>query len=139
MNGFSKASEEKLNSCHPKLQLLFKTVVITYNCSIIQGFRGKEEQDEDFMSKKSKVQWPNSAHNKFPSHAVDVAPWPIDWSDIKRFYHFAGYVLAASETLGIQVRWGGDWDGDLDFKDQNFNDLVHWELEHENGGLVGVT
>jgi hypothetical protein len=28
--------------------------------------------------------------------AVDVAPFPIDWHDLKRFYHFTGYVVLPS-------------------------------------------
>jgi hypothetical protein len=31
--------------------------------------------------------------------------------------------------MGIGLRWGGDWDSDKDFSDQNFDDLVHWELK----------
>ncbi len=139
MSSFSKKSLDQLDTCHPDLQLLFKTVVKSYNCSILCGHRGKEDQDEAFRSGKSKVQWPNSKHNELPSRAVDVAPWPIDWSDTKRFYHFVGYVMAVAEGLGINIRSGADWDGDLDFKDQSFNDVVHFELDDDGGGkLVGV-
>ena len=27
-----------------------------------------------------------------------------------------------------RIRWGGDWDGDTDVKDQKFMDLPHFEL-----------
>ena len=52
------------------------------------------------------MQYPNSKHNKLPSKAVDVAPYPIDWNDPDRFYHFAGYVRGIAEGMGIKIRWG---------------------------------
>ena len=66
--------------------------------------------------------------------AVDVAPWPIDWKNVKRFYWFAGFVMGTAERLKVEdkmhhsVRWGGDWDHDGDFDDQRLLDLVHFEL-----------
>jgi hypothetical protein len=30
--------------------------------------------------------------------------------------------------MEVKLRWGGDWDSDKDTKDQNFNDLPHFEL-----------
>lgn len=128
MGAFSKISKDRLNTCHPDLQLLFESVVKVYDCSIIEGYRGKEEQTEAFSSGKSKAKWGESLHNFMPSLAVDVAPWPVDFSDTSRFYHFAGFVWAVAMTLGIKVRYGGDWNGDLKFKDERFMDLVHWEL-----------
>ena len=70
-----------------------------------------------------------SKHNQEPSLAVDVAPWPIDWNDSHRFYHFAGFVLGIAAALNIRLRWGGDWDSDFDLRDQTFFDLPHFELE----------
>ncbi len=37
-------------------------------------------------------------------------------------------MLAAAHDLGIELRWGGDWDRDAEFDDQTFNDLPHFEL-----------
>jgi peptidoglycan L-alanyl-D-glutamate endopeptidase CwlK len=53
---------------------------------------------------------------------------PLDWKDMKRFYYLAGIVKAVALARKVKIRWGGDWDGDHDFKDQTFNDLVHFEL-----------
>lgn len=52
---------------------------------------------------------------------------------LKRWYSFGGYVKATADRLGIKIRWGGDWDGDFDFRDQNFNDLPHFELIKTEG------
>ncbi len=137
---FGRTSTARLNTCDEDIQTLFRHIVQEYDCSIICGHRTRDDQQRAFSSQRSKVQWPNSKHNTSPSIAVDVAPYPIDWGEkgsaqkrkkaIARFYHFAGYVLAMSKELGIKVRWGGDWDGDNDFSDQNFDDLVHWELKN---------
>lgn len=128
MPSFGKSSKSRLATCHPKLQELFNEVVKNYDCSILQGTRTKEEQDEFFSTGRSKVQYPNSKHNKTPSMAVDVAPYPIDWNNTNRFYHFAGYVNGVADSMGITIRFGGDWDSDKDFSDQTFNDLPHFEI-----------
>lgn len=128
MPKFSSRSKHELQSCCLDLQELFKEVVKHYDCTIIQGYRGAEEQARYFASGKSTLEYPNSKHNKRPSRAVDVAPYPINWTDKNRFYHFAGYVQAVADTMGLKIRWGGDWDGDKDFSDQSFDDLVHFEV-----------
>ena len=67
--------------------------------------------------------------NANPSRAVDVAPYPIDWSDRERFTYFAGFVKGIASQMGIDIIWGGDWDNDTDLKDNGFDDLVHFELK----------
>ena len=134
---FTQKSLAALATCEQNLQELFKVVGERYPCSILQGHRNKLDQTDAWIAGKSTVPWPKSRHNSYPSQAVDVTPFPVDFSNIKQHYHFAGFVLGVANQLGIDLRWGGDWDGDLDFKDQNFNDLVHFELkkEEKNGQL----
>lgn len=128
MPKLSPKSIERLASCHSDLRLLFGEVAKHCDLTIVCGHRTKEEQDEVFRTGKSKVQWPNGKHNQQPSLAVDAVPFPIDWNDKVRFYHFVGYVRGVAAQLGIKIRCGADWDGDFDFKDQNFHDLPHFEL-----------
>ena len=123
MRKYSDISLERLCTCHPKLQVLFKQVLADADHSIICGHRGELDQNLAFESGKSKVKYPNSKHNEYPSRAVDVAPWPIDWSNVERFETFSAVVKRAAEGLGIKVVWGGDWTG--------FRDLPHWELHKE--------
>jgi hypothetical protein len=125
---YSKKSKKQLATCHPKLQELFNEVIKEYDCTIIIGHRNKKKQDEAFRTGASKKEFPFSKHNSHPSIAADVAPYPIDWNNTKRFYHFAGYVQATADRMGIKIRWGGDWDSDNDLDDQTFMDLVHFEL-----------
>jgi len=129
MSKFSRQSQERLLECDPDLQELFTHVLQIHDCSILEGFRGQEQQNEYFRTGKSKVKYPNGKHNQRPSKAIDVAPYPIDWNNTKRFYYFAGIVKAAAYSLGLKIRWGGDWDSDNDLNDQAFMDLVHFELE----------
>lgn len=135
MPEFSNHSLEQLRTCHPDLQMVFMDLIEFVDCRVIQGYRSKEEQNRFFREKKSKVQWPNSKHNTDPSLAVDVAPgrwmngqWIIPWTNTELFRAFGGYVLGFARAYGIELRWGGDWDSDWNFRDQRFNDLVHFEL-----------
>lgn len=130
MSAYSQKSKEKLATCHPDLQKIFNEVIKHYDCAILTGHRNEEDQNDAYNAapQRSKVKWPNSRHNTIPSEAVDVVPYPIDWDDRERFSHFAGFVLGISISMGIDLRWGGDWDSDTDLKDNNFDDLPHFEL-----------
>lgn len=128
MPSFGKRSRDNLAEAHTDLQRLFNEVIKYYDCSVIEGHRGQEEQDRYYHSGKSKVKFPNSKHNKTPSMAVDVVPYPVDWKAEKRFYMFVGVVRGVAAILGINIRCGADWDGDMEVKDQNFHDLPHFEL-----------
>jgi len=127
-NKFSDISLERLNTAEPELVELFHHVLQVHDCSILEGFRDAKTQNEYFAEGKSKVQYPDSKHNTYPSRAVDVAPYPIDWADTKRFYYFAGIVKGVAAGLDLDIRYGGDWDSDNDLNDQTFQDLVHFEL-----------
>lgn len=128
MPKFSSKSMDQLATCHPKLQMLFNKVIEQYDCTVLEGFRTGKRQDELYRNGMTKVKYPNSKHNQQPSLAVDVAPYPINWSDREKFYHFGGYVKGVASQMNIKIRWGGDWDGDNDLKDQTFTDLPHFEL-----------
>ena len=125
---FSPESAAKLLTCDMKLQILFNEVISHWDCTIMVGHRNEEDQNEAFRNGFSKQKWPTSKHNKSPSLAVDVAPFPIDFKDTNRFYYFSGFVMGIAKSLGISIRWGGDWDSDHLVKDEKFLDLVHFEL-----------
>jgi len=128
MPSFSRRSLSNLSTCDPRLQDLFNEVIKYTDCTVLCGHRPKTEQDKAFGEGKSKVRWPDSKHNKSPAMAVDVAPYPIDWNDMHRFYMFVGLVRGIAYQMGIDIRVGADWDGDMQWKDQNFHDLPHFEL-----------
>jgi peptidoglycan L-alanyl-D-glutamate endopeptidase CwlK len=134
MPEFSNSSLNRLDTCHEDLQLIMSEVVRLIDCSVLEGHRDKDRQDMLFQKLFSKVRYPNSKHNTTPSMAVDVAPYPIVWEDDGRFAFFAGWVFCVAANLfelgeiTHTLRWGGDWDGDTRTDDQDFNDLIHFEL-----------
>ncbi|MCK5604274.1 M15 family peptidase [Candidatus Pacearchaeota archaeon] len=128
MPAYSQTSRDKLETCDPRLQRVFTEVVKTFDNTITCGHRDESAQNEAFRTGQSKLGWPNSKHNRNLSEGVDSAPYPINWNDIRRFDYYAGFVMATAASMGIKLRWGGDWDGDTQVKDQTFNDLVHFEV-----------
>tara|TARA_R110002153_G_scaffold80035_1_gene203891 strand:+ start:145 stop:585 length:441 start_codon:yes stop_codon:yes gene_type:complete len=143
MPNFSQNSLRKLNSCHPDLIKIFEEVVWMRDCTVIEGFRGKETQNELYRTDKSQVKFPNGNHNQQPSMAVDVMEYfpnkpHLHWSDKDGIEKFANYVigvansLLASGEIEHKIRWGADWDGDgvrVDKDpDETFFDGPHFEL-----------
>ena len=138
MSEYSRASQEKLETCHTALQVLFTEVVKVIDCTILCGRREKAEQDRLFKIGHSRCEWPDSKHNA-PlgelSTAIDVAPYYIEEPHIRwdkrslwRWYFFGGIVKGIAAEMKIPIRWGGDWDRDTYVRDQTFNDLPHFEL-----------
>ena len=130
MYNFSNISKERLATCDPRLQKIANEVIKKHDCAVLCGHRNEKDQNEAFASGRSKLKWPKGEHNKFPSNAMDLAPFVNGYIsfDSNQCYFFAGIVLDTAFELDIKIRWGGDWDGDHNLKDQKFNDLVHFEL-----------
>jgi hypothetical protein len=96
--------------------------------SITCGFRNQADQDKAFAEGYSKVKWPDGMHNKNPSRAVDVAPYPIDWNDAEAFTFLSGIIKGLSFALNIPITCGIDWDNDLVIKEHSFKDRPHIQL-----------
>jgi peptidoglycan LD-endopeptidase CwlK len=131
MPSFGPASRRRLNTCHPDIvKVLEKAIQNGPDFSVICGNRGKAAQDKAVADGMSKAPFPTSRHNPMPSEAVDIVPFPLDWSDHNRFRVLAGYILATADSLGVGLRWGGDWDHDYDESDEKgLRDLPHFELK----------
>ena len=125
MPRFSRKSLRELETCDPMLQYLFKEVVKHFDCSIIEGKRSLEDQQELLNEGATKTL--DSAH--LTGRAVDVYPFPVDFEDRDRWHYFGGFVLGTARQFGIDVIWGGDWDNDTKTKDNTFDDLMHFELK----------
>lgn len=131
MARFGPRSIQRLRECDPDLQRLMLEAVKVLDCSVTCGYRDQATQDALFFHRprrKTNLRFPDSKHNVIPSRAIDIAPWPIDWDDRERFTLLAGIVLGIAHTMGIKVRWGGDWDRDTEVDDNEFDDLPHFEL-----------
>ncbi len=129
MPSFGARSEAKLAQLDLRLQLVLREAIKIVDFTIIETHRGMIKQNKMVAEKKSKLEYPKSKHNKNPSLAADIAPWPIDWNDTERFCHLAGIVRGLAKNMGVPVRWGGDWDRDGELSNNRFNDLPHVEVD----------
>lgn len=121
MPKFSKTSLDRLNTCDSRLIRLMEVVISEMDITILCGHRGREEQNKAFMEGKSKLCYPKSKHNSYPSRAVDICPYPINWDDIDGFKELATIVKQKAQELDIPIEWGGDWIG--------FKDYPHWQIK----------
>ena len=129
MPKFSMTSLKRLASCDPRLQMIANGAIARIDFTVLCGHRGQEEQNDAFERGTSKLRWPNSKHNKWPSLAMDLAPFPINWNDLDRFKVLAHIVLDEAKQLSVKIRWGADWDRDGDWHDEKFRDWPHFELD----------
>lgn len=131
---FSDQSKERLATCHEDLQVLMREVISHMDVIVLEGHRSKARQERMVREGKSRLHWPRSKHNARPSEAVDVAPYPVDWSNLRRFDYMGGLIEGIATRLHEEgkidhmVKWGGDWDQDDDPSDEDFYDGLHVEL-----------
>jgi len=138
MAQFSNNSIGQLGTAHPALVKLMQEVLKKVDISILKGYRGEREQNIAFKNGASKLKFPMSKHNNVPSLAVDIAPYPIDWNNHKRFVDLAKIVFETWDECKINniintdysLRWGGNWKDYFDnsWKLQKFSDKPHFEL-----------
>ena len=135
---FGKRSTENLNSAHPDL-VRVANKALSYGVmdfSVIEGHRSVERQKELYDDGKSKIDGINrkGKHNYTPSRAIDIMPYPATvngvnvWGDNQRWCVLAGLMFAAASEIQVNIRWGGDWDGDGNNADSSFNDYPHFEI-----------
>jgi hypothetical protein len=132
MPKFSKNSQSRLGTCDKRLQEICEEAIKIYDFTVLEGYRSLESQKVLYDLGFSKVK--EGSHNTKPSKAVDVQPYPVpknDWRDekhIRRFYFLAGIILTIAHQKNIEIRWGGDWDRDYNYMDNDFDDLFHFEI-----------
>jgi len=121
MPTFSKRSTDNLATCHRDLQKVAHEAIRHFDFTVIQGHRGKAEQNKAYREKKSKLQWPLSYHNKLPSMAMDCVPHPVDWTDKKAFDEMGRVMKEAAKKVGVRITWGGDF--------RDWYDGPHFQIE----------
>lgn len=122
MPSFGKNSRKHRDSCHPDLIKVLDEAIKHFDFSCIWGHRGKDAQNWAYNTGHSKLMWPQSKHNKKPSLAFDVVPYPGGFNNTDyAFYEQATYILGAASKLRVPLKWGGHWN--------NFKDLAHFELD----------
>jgi len=91
----------------------------TRDVQVVQGARSLEDEQKAIDSGHSELKDPrHSLHVVIPGErplalAVDIAPWPVNWSDIDGFKSLAAFVQRRADALETGIRWGGSW-GDYD-------------------------
>jgi len=152
---FGSKSRERLATVQAPLVIILERAIVHFDFTVLTGRRGPEDQAEAVRLKRSKAQWPDSAHNcavevpgvprrfwkedtRALSRAVDVAPWPIDWGNegsasrraeaISRFAFLNGLLKGIAAEMGIEIRQGHDWDGDgvLNSRDPDSSGFMDW-------------
>lgn len=125
MPSFGAQSLSNLGQCHPFLVLVATEVIKRFDFKVLVGYRGPEEQEAAFAAGNSKAHYGESAHNYSPSYAFDLAPWPIDWKDIKRFTVLGALILHEAQSQKIELFWGAAIQG--------LFDVGHFELKGWRG------
>lgn len=85
--------------------------------------------------KLAKVTWLNNPFNSPHckgadgfGKAVDLLPAPYDWKDTKPFDQVNTAMEAAARELGIDIRWGSDWNQNGRSREKGESDSPHFEL-----------
>ena len=118
MPKFGRRSRERLKGVDARLVNVLNEVVKNFDITVIEQGKSKTKFGKHVLGK-----------------AVDISPYPIDWDARDDFHYLGGFVLGIASKLGVDVRWGGDWNassmyrGKRTTKDNNFDDLVHFELK----------
>jgi peptidoglycan L-alanyl-D-glutamate endopeptidase CwlK len=124
---FGRRSKEKLAEVHPALRRVLEEAIkhCPLDFTIVWGHRDEHHQELAFRTGMSTKQWPDSKHNRFPSMAVDFAPWygeppHIRWDEKDDFGVVAGYIARVAQEMGVKITLGALW---------KMNDLGHIELD----------
>lgn len=121
---WSKTSQERLNTCDTRLQDLANLMLerSEFDLTITCGHRSPEDQKKAYCEGRSKAKPGQSKHNCFPSHAIDICPYPINWdSNDRRWTEMALNAMWCAGKLGFEITWGGSF--------KNLKDCPHLELK----------
>ncbi|MDD5487050.1 MAG: M15 family metallopeptidase [Dehalococcoidales bacterium] len=117
------------------VRLAIKRTPVDFGVAWLGGLRTPEEQNQLFKDGYSKC----DGYIKLSRHqfgeAVDLQVFVRGGAvqNEKMQCIVAGVMAACAGELDVNIRWGGDWDSDGDVRDNNFNDLYHFELISRKG------
>jgi peptidoglycan L-alanyl-D-glutamate endopeptidase CwlK len=131
-------SRERLSGVHPDLvKVIERAIQLTQqDFMVLEGVRTPARQKQLYAQGRTapgpKVTWTlNSNHFINPKtgygHAVDLVPFPVDWSHAKLDV-VSKAMFAAAKELGVAIRWGADWDRDGKPREKGETDSPHFEL-----------
>ena len=155
---FGHSSSLQLETLHPDLRRVLERAVEIFDFTITEGRRSIDTQIG--YLRRGVTRTIDSRHiprdddgHYTPDGLAEAAdltpyqpginPWPqrgdppeVVRKKARRFYFLQGVLWAVAAELGVDVRLGVDWDTDLDFFDQSFDDLGHIELRRPRAPLV---
>ena len=113
MPQFGQTSTSRLATCERDIQTIFMEVVKHFDCTVVEGHRSSERQNEhwqkgrekDIIVDKSKVVTykdgyiDKSIHQSHPSAAIDVVPYPSMWKDENKLIELRGIVKYVQAKL----------------------------------------
>ena len=145
MAKLSKVGSERLSTCDEKIQRVFKRVIQEFDFTVTCGHRTKGEQLQLFKQGRTLTngEWIKTGktvtnidgykkigkHNYYPSKAIDICPYPIDWNDLGRFKDLHKVVMRVASEEWVELVWGADWDSDGDIAEHSLQDYPHYELK----------
>jgi peptidoglycan L-alanyl-D-glutamate endopeptidase CwlK len=131
-------SKDTLKGVHPNLVRVIERAIelSSQDFTVLEGIRTPQRQAELYAQGRTKpgqvVTWTLKSRHFVQEdgwgHAVDLAPWPIDWNSTKKFDAIADAMFQASKELGTPIRWGADWDEDSQPRERGETDSPHFEL-----------
>jgi hypothetical protein len=123
--------DDKLKQAHPTIAEWFvKCVKASFpEAHISWSYRDKDNQNECFLAGKSKLQYPNSQHNKTDDKSNPCAKaldlFRLDIANVGCWeYRFFKQIADKSKTDNSPIEWGGDWHTTHGFVDQD-----HFQLK----------
>lgn len=154
---FGRSSTAQLETLHPDLRRVLERAIGIYDFSVTEGRRSIDTQIVYLRRGVTKTidsrHIPRDEDGAYEpdglAEAADltpyqpgVNPWPLagDPPETRqkkaaRFYFMQGILYAIARDEGVDIRMGVDWDSDLDFFDQSFDDLGHIELRRPRPAL----
>lgn len=98
------------STCDWDVQKLTQEAIKFINFTVICGYRDEKNQTMAYYSGASKVQWPGSKHNRFPSEAFDFIPCPFkSWNDTDSFARVVDVFKVVAAKKDIKISCGADW------------------------------
>lgn len=131
----------RLDGVHPDFVRVIKRAAAIAapvdDFTVLEGVRTPERQRQLYAQGRTApgpiVTWTKTS-NHFRNaktgfgHAVDLAPFPIDWNDIARFDRLGLLMFRAASIENVSIRWGADWDRDGKIRERGESDSPHFEL-----------
>lgn len=119
MPTLSQRSLDKLKGVHPDLiRVVKRAITITSQDFLITcGVRTPAEQRRLYAQGRTtpgpKVTWTLISNHFVKSdgygHAVDLCPYPVDWTDLRKFDAITRAMKQAAKDVGVVIVAGADW------------------------------